>query len=56
MTERCNILSPMQSVNHRLLRFLSMITLAELVQPDSCWIDQIEGQGDRPVLRSGGAV
>jgi Rrf2 family protein len=56
MTERCNILSPMHAVNHRLLRFLRTISVAELVQPDSAWMDQIEGAGARPAVGSGGAA
>ena len=56
MTDRCNILSPMHAIHHRLLRFLRTISLAEMVQPDSCWIDQVEGRGERPVLGSGGSA
>jgi hypothetical protein len=56
MTERCNILSPMHAINHRLLRFLRTITLAELVQPDSFWIKQGEGAGKPAPLGTSGTA
>jgi Rrf2 family protein len=56
MTERCNILSPMHAINTRLLRFLRTITLAELVRPDSAWIDQGDAPDGRPALRPGGTA
>lgn len=50
MTERCNILSPMQAINERLLLFLRTIKVSELVQPDSQWI------AESPVSRAPAAA
>ena len=56
MLERCNILSPMQAVNARLLEFLRTIKLAELVREDSAWLEQAVPGAIRPSAAASDAV
>lgn len=56
MTERCNILSPMHSINERLLAFLRTIRLAELVQPDSQWMGQTGLESEPSAVGPGGSL
>ena len=45
LMERCNILSPMYAINQKLLEFLRSVSLWDLVQPDSFWLEQGFGMG-----------